>query len=230
MSRCDTQGPELETPPTPSGGASSRSKSAPPAPRSLTPNASTGAAAADNPEQHRPTLRGFKIAHGKLGQQLRTTRERRRKLLDQRRQLPKRVAVRDLSEQTLVKLVSERKHLSDLIKMLAYPAESDLLAFLRPHDRRAEQEGRTLLHELVAAAADSHVTEGQLRITLAPLNSPHQTCAAQARCALLDQTATTFPGTRLRLRFTVRPSPLIGLAFPGIPIHHNTAPEAATPA
>ena len=26
-----------------------------------------GAAAADNTEQHRPTMRGFKIAHGKLG-------------------------------------------------------------------------------------------------------------------------------------------------------------------
>ena len=186
-----------------------------------------GAAAADNPEQHRPTMRGFKIAHGKLGQRLRTARERLRKLLDQRRQLPKRVEVRDLSEQTLVKLASERKHLTDLIKMLAYQAESDLLSFLRPHYRRAEQEGRTLLHELFATAADIHVTEDELRITLAPLSSPHRTRAAQALCELLDQTATIFPGTRLPLRFAVRPSPLIGLAFPGTPAHHSAAPEAA---
>lgn len=63
-------------------------------------------------------MRGFKIAYGKLGQQLRTARERLRKLLDQQRQLPKRVEVRDLSEQTLVKLATERKDLTDLIKML----------------------------------------------------------------------------------------------------------------
>ena len=35
-----------------------------------------GAAAADNTEQHRPTMRGFKIAYGKLGKQLRTADER----------------------------------------------------------------------------------------------------------------------------------------------------------
>ena len=34
-----------------------------------------GAAAADNTEQHRPTMRGFKIAYGKLGKQLRAARE-----------------------------------------------------------------------------------------------------------------------------------------------------------
>ena len=182
-----------------------------------------GAAAADNSEQHRPTMRGFKIAYGKLGQQLRTARERLRKLLDQRRQLPKRVEVRDLSEQTLVKLATERKHLTDLIKMLAYQAESDLMNFLRPHYPRAEQEGRTLLHELFATAGDIHVTEDELRITLAPLSSPHRTRAVQILCELLDQTATVFPGTRLRLRFAVRPPPLIGLAFPGTPAHRGAA-------
>ncbi|MBO0758321.1 MAG: hypothetical protein J2P54_20920, partial [Bradyrhizobiaceae bacterium] len=35
-----------------------------------------GAAAADNAEQRRPTMRGFKIAHGKLGRQLRAARAR----------------------------------------------------------------------------------------------------------------------------------------------------------
>jgi hypothetical protein len=34
-----------------------------------------GAAAADNAEQRRPTMRGFKIAHGGLGKQLRTARK-----------------------------------------------------------------------------------------------------------------------------------------------------------
>ena len=35
-----------------------------------------GAAAADNAEQRRPTMRGFKIAHGRLGKQLRSPRSR----------------------------------------------------------------------------------------------------------------------------------------------------------
>jgi hypothetical protein len=109
-----------------------------------------GAAAADNTERRRPTMRGFKAAHGRLGKQLRTARARVARLLEQRRALPKRVEVRDVSDQAMVKLATERKHLTDIIKMVAYQAESDLLALLRPHYARAEQEGRTLLHELFA--------------------------------------------------------------------------------
>ena len=185
-----------------------------------------GAAAADNTEQRRPTMRGFKIAYGRLGQQLRAAREHLARLIDKRRDVPQRVEIRDLSERAVVKLATERKHLTDIIKMLAYQAESDLLALLRPHYARAEQEGRTLLHELFAAAGDVRASDSELHITLAPLSSPHRTRAAQALCELLDQTATIFPGSRLRIRFAVRSPPCIGLAFPGSPVHRSTAPAS----
>ena len=186
-----------------------------------------GAAAADNTEQHRPTMRGFKIAYGKLGKQLRAAREHLSKLAEKRRKIPSRVEIRDLSERAVVKLATERKHLTDIIKMLAYQAESDLLNLLRPHYPRAEQEGRTLLHELLAATGDIQVTHSELQITLAPLSSPHRTRAAQALCEFLDQTATLFPGSCLRLRFAVGAPLCIGLAFPGTPAHRNTAPTVA---
>jgi hypothetical protein len=129
-----------------------------------------GAAAAANCEQRRPTIRGFKIAHGKLGKQLRTARARVAKMSAQRQDLPKRIEVRDLNERAVVKLATERKHLTDIIKMVAYQAESDLLALLRPHYARADQEGRTLLHELFATAGDIRVGDSELHITLAPLS------------------------------------------------------------
>jgi len=173
-----------------------------------------GAAAADNAERRRPTMRGFKVAHARLAKQLRAARARLTRLLAQRRDVAKRVEARELNEPALVKLATERKHLTDIIKMIAYQAESDLLALLRPHYSRAEQEGRTLLHELFAARADIRLSERELHISLAPLSSPHRTRAAQALCKLLDQTATTFPGSRLTMRFAVRPPPRIGLAFP----------------
>jgi transposase len=187
-----------------------------------------GAAAADNTEQRRPTMRGFKIAYGKLGKPLRAARDRLARLIEQRRNVLSRVEIRDLSERTMVKLATERKHLTDIIKMVAYQAESDLLGLLRPYYARAEQEGRTLLHELFAAAGDIRVSETELHVTLAPLSSPHRTRAAQALCQLLDQTATTFPGSRLRIRFAVRSPPCIGLAFPGSPAHRSTTPTAAS--
>src|SRR6201993_1694064 len=186
-----------------------------------------GAAAAANAEQRRPTMRGFKIAHGKLGNQLRSARARVSRLFDQRQDLPKRVEVRDLNERAVVKLATERKHLTDIIKMVAYQAESDLLALLRPHYTRADQEGRTLLHELFATAGDIRVCNNELHITLAPLSSPHRTNAAQALSEMLDQTATIFPGSRLRMRFAVRPPPRIGLAFPGPRVKPSSAAEPA---
>jgi len=187
-----------------------------------------GAAAADNAEPRRPTMRGFKIAHGRLGKQLHTARARVAQLFEQRRDVPKRVEVRDLNERAVVKLATERKHLTDIIKMVAYQAESDLLALLRPHYARVDQEGRTLLHELFATAGDIRVSDRELHITLAPLSSPHRTHAAQALGEMLDQAATIFPGARLRVRFAVRPPPRVGLAFPGSPVDRST-PTAVAP-
>jgi transposase len=174
-----------------------------------------GSAALQNPEAQRPTMRGFKIAHGKIGKKLRTSRQRLADLIARRRALPRRVEVRDASEGAVIKLATERKHLTNIIKMVAYQAESDLLALLRPHYARAEQEGRTLLHELFCASADIHVAVDELRVTLAPLSSPHRTLAVEALCESLNETETVFPGTELRLHFAVHTPRRVGMAFPG---------------
>ena len=174
-----------------------------------------GLAAVDNPEGSRPTMRGFKIAHSQLGKKLRAARERLTKLLTRRRGIPPRVEVGDLSDGAVVKLATERKHLTNLIKMVAYQSESDLLAFIRPHYARSDDEGRTLLHELFQAAADIDVTDTELRVTICPLSSPHRTLAVGTLCDTLTETATAFPGTRLTMRFAVHPRPQLGPAFPG---------------
>lgn len=186
-----------------------------------------GAAAADNPERQRPTMRGFKIAHGTLGKQLRSARERLAKLIDRRRDLPQRVEVQETSQEAIIRLATERKHLSNIVKMVAYQAESELVALVGPHYARADEEGRTLVHELFQTAADLNVTNRELHVTLHPLSSPHRTLAATALCQRLDQTATTFPGSRLRLRFDVQPPPLHGLAFPGPRISANDSAAAS---
>jgi hypothetical protein len=62
---------------------------------------------------------------------------------------------------------------------------------------------------------------------LAPLSSPHRTLAALALCVILDKTLTTFPGSRLRIRFEMRPPRRIGLAFPGTPAERSAPAEGA---
>lgn len=174
-----------------------------------------GAAAADNPEGRRPTMRGFKIANATIGTKLRTARQHLAELLQHRRGVPQRVEIREVSEQAVVRLATERKHLTNIIKMVAYQAESDLLAFLRPNYARTDDEGRTLLHELFSAAADIQVTNAELCVTINPLSAPHRTLAVKELCKTLTETATIFPGTRLPLKFDIHPSPQIGMAFPG---------------
>jgi hypothetical protein len=162
-----------------------------------------GAEAFINPEHTRPTMRGFKIAHGALGRQIRTALQRVTALEAARAAVPKRVPIAQVVDGTVVQLAPERKLLTNLIKMVAYQAESDLVRLLAPHYKRVEDEGRTLIHAALAGPADLLVTDTELLVHLAPLSSPHRTRALAALCAELDRAAIRFPGTRLRLRYAV---------------------------
>ena len=166
-----------------------------------------GQKAIANPETVRRTMRGFKIAHGKLGQALRAATKRLLALRRRRAAAPARVPVADVVEGEVVKLAPEKKHLSSIVKMVAYQAESDLVRMVAPHYRRADDEGRTLVQSALADSADIEVTEHELRITLAPLSSAHRTRALAALCDALNRSRTAFPGTRLLLRYGVASGP-----------------------
>ena len=163
-----------------------------------------GLEALTNLEHQRRTMRGFKTAQGKLGQKIWRAWQRVEQLEKRRAALPRRVPVQAVTDEPVVKLAPERKHLTNLIKMVAYQAESDLLRLVAPHYRRADDEGRTLIQSALASAADLQVTKTELHITLAAQSSPHRTRAIAALCEELNQTKTTFPGSRLRLRYANR--------------------------
>ena len=163
-----------------------------------------GLEALTNLEEQRRTMRGFKTAHGKLGQKIWNAWQRIEQLEKRRAAIPRRVPVQSITDQPVVKLAPERKHLTNLIKMLAYQAESDLLRLVAPHYRRAGQEGRTLLQAALASAADLQVNDTELRVILLPQSSPHRTRAIAALCEQLNQTKTLFPGSPLRLHYTIR--------------------------
>lgn len=156
-----------------------------------------------NPESRRPTMRGFKIAHGKLGKQILEAVKRCRALEIQRASVPRRLPVGQVVSGPVVKLATERMHLTSLLKMVAYQVESDLFRLIAPHYKRADDEGRTLVQSVLASAADIEVSETELRVLVAPLSSPHRTRVLATLCGELNATATTFPGTNLILRYEV---------------------------
>jgi hypothetical protein len=153
------------------------------------------------------TLRRLKNTQKKQAGSVRSALQRFQQLQAKWARLPARVPLRQAVREQTMRLAPERQHLMNLIKMLAYQAESDLVAMIQPHYRRAAQEGRTLIHSALASAADLEVTDYELKVRLQPLSSPHRTRAVAALCDELNRSPAFFPGSRLRLLFSVATAP-----------------------
>jgi hypothetical protein len=166
-------------------------------------HAEYGQKALINTSSKRPMMRGFKIAQGILGKKIAEAVKRCKNLEIRRAAIPHRLPVGRVVSGPVVKLATERMHLTSLLKMVAYQVECDLFRLVSPNYKRAEDEGRTLIQSALASAADIEVSETELRILVAPLSSPHRTRVLATLCGELNATATTFPGTNLILRYDV---------------------------
>jgi DNA-binding CsgD family transcriptional regulator len=149
------------------------------------------------------TLRSLKKVQASLARTVRSALQRFKDLQAKRAKLPVRIPVRQAVREETMRLAPERQHLMNLIKMVAYQAESDLVAMIQPHYRRAAQEGRTLIQSALADTADLAATDLELRVRLHPLSSFHRTRAIAALCDELNRSPVYFPGSRLRLHFSV---------------------------
>jgi transposase len=163
-----------------------------------------GDAVLDYLEGRTPTMREFQTADKEIYREIQEAAERVAELAAQQKLLPLRVPLAEARpDQDLVKLSTERKHLTNVLKLVAYQIESDLVNLIRPHYARAEDEGRTLIQTVLQSTATLEPTAQELRVTLAPLSSPHRSQAVAALCENLNTTETRFPGTDLRMRFAV---------------------------
>jgi hypothetical protein len=133
--------------------------------------------------------------------------QRATRLHDRRERIPRRVPVSKTTDEEILKLATQKKHLTNVIKLVAYQAESELVRLVAPDYKRAQLEGRTLIHTALVSAADIKVTDNELLVTLAPLSSAHRSRAVAALCARLNDKATIFPGTNLRLHYAVAGQP-----------------------
>jgi prepilin-type processing-associated H-X9-DG protein len=154
-------------------------------------------------EARRRTMRGFKIAASETGRAIAAAELRVARLKRRRARLPLRVPVAQVVDGQVVRLSTERKHLTNCLKMVAYQAESELTALIAGHYHRADDEGRTLMQSALASTADLHVTDTELEVVLAPMSSAHRTRAVSALCDELTAQASVFPGSKLRLRYRV---------------------------
>jgi hypothetical protein len=76
----------------------------------------------------------------------------------------------------------------------AWPSSGCHAEECNPHYKRVEDEGRTFIQSALQDMADIEPTVDQLRITLAPLSSPHRSRALEALCEELKQDKHPVPG------------------------------------
>lgn len=168
-----------------------------------------GSTALDYMEGRTPTMRAFTAAEKKVQREIREAADAIAKLTARQKALPVRISLSESPDaQQAMKLSTERKHLTNVLKMVAYQIEGSLVELLRPYYPRTEDEGRTLVQTALRSSARIEPTEEQLRVTLAPLSSPHRSQAIASVCDELNKMTTTFPGTKLQLRFGVAEPPI----------------------
>jgi hypothetical protein len=103
-----------------------------------------------------------------------------------------------------VRLEAERKRIMDAIRMATDNAESALARLIAPRYARAEDEARTLLREISASPADLEIHDGTLHVLVDALTAPRRSGALGGLCEDRTATETAYPGTDLRLIYSVK--------------------------
>lgn len=98
------------------------------------------------------------------------------------------------------RLSTQSKHFIDIIKMIAYRAETAMAQILRQNMTRHD-DARSLLRAIYSTEVDIVPDEqtNTLTIRLHPLANTSSDLAVRHLCAELNTTETLFPGTELRL-------------------------------
>ena len=164
-----------------------------------------GLRALNNEESKRRTMRGFKITNSDIGRRIEMLQQQDLELKAINKEIPEKVPLKTtLNNETIYRLKREKKHLTDLIKMVAYQAETDLLALIRSDYARADDEGRTLIQSALMSSGDLKVTNNELHVILNPLSSPHRSKVVKKLCAKLNTMNTIFPGSKLRIVYDIK--------------------------
>ena len=123
------------------------------------------------------------------------------KLKQERKKTPRHIPVKDLPESDrFSRLLTERKHFIDTIKLIAYRAETGMASLLQDKLGRAD-DTRALLRQIYETEIDliPDLEAKTLTVRLHHLTQAAHDGAVHHLCDQLNLTETIFPGTELRL-------------------------------
>jgi hypothetical protein len=87
--------------------------------------------------------------------------------------------------------------------MTAFHIESMLVAAVGPHLRRAADEARAVVTDLLTLPGRIEPRDGVVVVTLQRASAPRYTRALQALCDHVNAIEPAFPGTKTPFRFAV---------------------------
>jgi hypothetical protein len=126
-------------------------------------------------------------------------------LRERMKSTPKHLAWEDLpKEQKFERLAPSRKRLTDTVKLVAYRAETALATIVREELSHVD-EARSLMRDLFRSDADIYPNEaaGVPEVRLHTLANPRSNRAIQHLLDHLNAAEFTYPGTTLRLTYTL---------------------------
>ena len=144
---------------------------------------------------------GYQQKKGQLQEAMEDLDRQIQQLKAQRQQTPHHIAVKDLPESDrFSRLLTERKHFIDTIKLIAYRAETSMASLLRDKLSRAD-DARAVLRQIYDTEVDliPDLENKTLTVRLHHLTQAAHDEAVRYLCDQLNATATIFPDTDLRL-------------------------------
>lgn len=123
-------------------------------------------------------------------------------IITERDGLPSRVALKDMPEEKRYnRQKKESKLLINIIRMIAYRAETAMTNLIRPYYANSGKDGRTLLKEIFTSPADIYpdYENKTLTVMLHSMSNPRRNKAVAELCSILTDTQTIYPKTDLKI-------------------------------
>jgi hypothetical protein len=146
-------------------------------------------------------VEAFEKKKAALLEEIEAVRAKLAQLKERRSGIQRHIAVSELPEEAKFnKLRTQTKHLIDTVKMIAYRAETSMVNILREQMSRLN-DARQLCTALFQTEADliPDYQQQTLRVRLHRLANDSNDPAIENLLRELNETKTTFPGTKLRL-------------------------------
>ncbi len=152
-------------------------------------------------------MRGFNISNYGLKTEIKQMEEEIETLKAQIKQLPDKVKINEtLEEDEIVRFETEKKRLTDTIKMTCYRAETELLKIIEQNHcfARTMDEGRTFIKKVFQQPADmipNDNNEGRLEIRFHTMSTRRENKSLKELCDIVNKENFLYPGTKLKLVF-----------------------------